>query len=232
MTARLRIAVAIHFTHLANYTFSNYETTDCSSTTLVHQFSFHGLRTMTLKLAFDLPQLYQFESPRWQGSVSPENSIIISTCRLSMNIRVNVVPNRTVVDSVWRFNNLCCSHLHSQIDSKNDSEEDYSTGCWNVSHCQQQSYSGLCSPRQSYSTFIWNDSCVQTFHNYSIIICTAKYACFGGQSVLHFFTASMPAFCIFKTVVLCVCCKERQVYCEVSQHEHSFQKDITFSLMF
>ena len=53
---------------------------------------------MTLKLAFDLPQLYQFESPRWQGS---ENSIIISTCRLSMNIRVNVVLNRTVVvDSV------------------------------------------------------------------------------------------------------------------------------------
>ena len=161
---------------------------------------------MTLKLAFDLPQLYQFESPRLQGS---ENSIIISTCRLSMNIRVNAVPNRTVVDSVWRFNNVCCSHLHSQIDSKNDSEEDYSTGCWNVSHCQQQSYSGLCSPRQSYSTFIWNDSCVQTFHNYySIIICTAKYACFGGQSVLHFFTASVPAFCIFKTVVLCVCCKE------------------------
>ena len=97
MTARLRIAVAIHFTHLANYTFTNYETTDCSSTILVHQFSFHGLQTVTLKLAFDLPQLYQFESPRWQGS---ENSIIISTCRLSMNIRVNVVPNRTVVDSV------------------------------------------------------------------------------------------------------------------------------------
>ena len=44
-----------------------------------------------------------------------------------------------------------------------------------------------------------------------------------------FFTASVPAFCIFKTVVLCVCCKE--VYCQVSQHEHSFQKDITFSLM-
>ena len=55
---------------------------------------------MTLKLAFELPQLYQFESPRWQGSVSTENSIIISTCRLSMIIRVNVVLNRTVIDSV------------------------------------------------------------------------------------------------------------------------------------
>ena len=28
---------------------------------------------------------------------------------------------------------------------------------------QQQSYSGLCSPRQSYSTHLWNDSWVQTF---------------------------------------------------------------------
>ena len=34
--------------------------------------------------------------------------------RLSMIIRVNVVLNRTVVDSDWRFDNLCGSHLHSQ----------------------------------------------------------------------------------------------------------------------
>ena len=35
--------------------------------------------------------------------------------RLSMIVRVNVVLNRTVVvDSDWRFNNLCSSHLQSQ----------------------------------------------------------------------------------------------------------------------
>ena len=35
-----------------------------------------------------------------------------------------------------------------------------------VSHCQQQqSYSGLRSPRRSNSTYFWNDSWVQTFHS-------------------------------------------------------------------
>ena len=44
-------------------------------------------------------------------------------------------------------------------------EDDYSTGCGNVSHChQQQSYSGPRSPGRSYSTHLWNDSWVQTFH--------------------------------------------------------------------
>ena len=36
-----------------------------------------------------------------------------------------------------------------------DSEDDYRTGCRNVSHCQQQqSYSGLRSPGRSNSTFL------------------------------------------------------------------------------
>ena len=39
-----------------------------------------------------------------------------------------------------------------------DSEDDYRTGCRNVSHCQQQqSYSGLRSPGRSYSTYLWNE---------------------------------------------------------------------------
>ena len=37
-----------------------------------------------------------------------------------------------------------------------DSEDDYRTGCRNVSHCQQQqSYSGLRSPGRSNSTYFW-----------------------------------------------------------------------------
>ena len=35
---------------------------------------------------------------------------------LSINARVNVVLNRTVVDNFGRFNNLCGSHLQSQIE--------------------------------------------------------------------------------------------------------------------
>ena len=34
--------------------------------------------------------------------------------RLSLIVPVNVVLNRTVVDSDWRFDNLCGSHLQSQ----------------------------------------------------------------------------------------------------------------------
>ena len=51
-----------------------------------------------------------------------------------------------------------------------DSEDDYRTGCWNVSHCQQQqSYSGLRSSGRSTSTYFWNDSWVQTFHSFTVL---------------------------------------------------------------
>ena len=51
-----------------------------------------------------------------------------------------------------------------------DSEDDYHTGCRNVSHCQQQqSYSGLRSPGRSNSTYFWNDSYIQTFHKIKTI---------------------------------------------------------------
>ena len=50
-----------------------------------------------------------------------------------------------------------------------DSEDDYRTGCRNVSHCQQQqSYSGLRSPGRSNWTF-WNESWVQTFHRKALV---------------------------------------------------------------
>ena len=41
-------------------------------------------------------------------------SEFIIKSRLSLIVRVNVVLNRTVVDSDWRFDNLCGSHLQSQ----------------------------------------------------------------------------------------------------------------------
>ena len=42
-----------------------------------------------------------------------------------------------------------------------------------LSQCQQQSYSGLRSPRRSNLTYFWNDSWVQTFHS-KLSINTAK----------------------------------------------------------
>ena len=42
------------------------------------------------------------------------------------------------------------------------------TGCHNVHLCQHQSYSGLHIP--SYSTYLWNNSWVQTFHCFKIIL--------------------------------------------------------------
>ena len=46
-----------------------------------------------------------------------------------------------------------------------NSEDDYHTGCRNISHYQQQeAYSGLRSPGWLYSTYLWDDSWVQTFH--------------------------------------------------------------------
>ena len=86
--------------------------------------------------------------------------------RLSLIFRVNVVLNRTVVvDSDWRFDNLCCSYLQSQ-----DSEDGYRTGCRNASHChQQQSYSGLRSPRRSNSTYFWSH------YSLSIVMITRQF---------------------------------------------------------
>ena len=44
----------------------------------------------------------------------------------------------------WRGTN----HFHSENDNR--------PGCRNVSHCQQQSYSGLRSTGRSYSTYLWS----------------------------------------------------------------------------
>ena len=49
-----------------------------------------------------------------------------------------------------------CSCINWRDTTHFDSEDDYRTGCRNISHCQQQqSYSGLRSPRRSNSTYFW-----------------------------------------------------------------------------
>ena len=85
--------------------------------------------------------------------------------RLSMILWVNVVLNRTVVvvDSDWRFDNLSSSHLQSQSELYQASWWYWHNSLWlwrwlyRIPHRlskQQQSYSGLCSPGQSYSTYL------------------------------------------------------------------------------
>ena len=72
-----------------------------------------------------------------------------------------------VIDQSDRYNQSTVYNTINWCDTTHfDSGDDYHTGCRNISHCQQQqSYSGLHSPRRSNSTYSWNDSWVQTFHS-------------------------------------------------------------------
>ena len=104
-------------------------------------------------------------------SQSKQNILLDIHVHCSLYVDLNffnyyVIPNLNC--SLWfnTFNWHDTTHF--------DSEDDYCKGCRNVSHCkQQQSYSGLCCPGRSYSTFLWNDSWVQTFHSCSLkcLIC-------------------------------------------------------------
>ena len=86
------------------------------------------------------------------------HDVIGLTDRQPITSLLNNWPIKSIT-RVWYYQLTSCDTTHF------DSEDDYRTGCRNVSHCQQQqSYSGLCSPRRSYSTYLWNDSWVQTFH--------------------------------------------------------------------
>ena len=59
-----------------------------------------------------------------------------STVELSYTLVIDQINNQSIIPST------------DVIQLTFDSEDDYRTGCRNVSHCQQQqSYSGLRSPR-------------------------------------------------------------------------------------
>ena len=76
--------------------------------------------------------------------------------KLTLFMRFGTFFMMKASQSLWPINRRDTTHF--------DSENVYHAGCWNISHCQQQSYSGLCSPGQSCFTYLWNDSWVQTFH--------------------------------------------------------------------
>ena len=69
------------------------------------------------------------------------NGLNPGVSKWNMIVWVSVLLNRTIVNSDWRFDHLCGSHLQSQR------KDDYNTNCLNISHCHRQPYSGLHSPR-------------------------------------------------------------------------------------
>ena len=74
-----------------------------------------------------------------------------------------------------------------------DSEDDYRTGCRNISHCQQQhAYSGLRSTGRSNSTYFWNDSWAQTFHSKDNIIIFHIHKCYLIVFVLYTCNKNTP----------------------------------------
>ena len=96
---------------------------------------------------------------------------IIRTCNSSSKNTVKPLYSDTRHDYTswrnWPIRSITrVSNTINWLDTTHfDSEDDYRTGCRNVSHCQQQqSYSGLRSPGRSNSTYFWSDSWVQTFH--------------------------------------------------------------------
>ena len=81
--------------------------------------------------------------------------------------RSGVVLKRTVVDD-WRFANLSGSRL-----VQSHSEDDFRSGCRNVSH-QQQFFSELHSPGRSHNTNYWY-SWLQTIYHSTITDCSPPF---------------------------------------------------------
>ena len=84
-----------------------------------------------------------------------------------------------------------------------DSEDDYSTGCRNVSHCQQQQfYSGIRSTGRLHSAYLWNDSWVQTFYSNKLDIISLSHFSFWLPCLffLSFFLFVLFLFCFHKFI--------------------------------
>ena len=107
-----------------------------------------------------------------------------------------------------------------------DSEDDYRTGCRNVSHCQQQqSYSGLRSPKQSNSTNFWNLLFLLFF-----AICASK--CLTKFSYDHFLLKlqknwhqSAPNFTKLLQTVPCCTNLHQVVPNYTNLHQHAVHQD-------
>lgn len=87
--------------------------------------------------------------------------VTYSDCQINRHREVFCKKWRTLSNIKMTAQLECGSHLPSE----SECEGDYRTGYRNVSHCQEkQPHSGLHSPGQSYSIYLWNDTWVQTFH--------------------------------------------------------------------
>ena len=104
---------------------------------------------------------HSFHCPSWRSTANSSLAMLHVQCTCFWMFLASGIQSGKETDvGRQRLNRaLDTTHFHA--------EDDYRTGCRNVSHCrQQQSYSGLYSPGRSNSTYFWNDSWVQTFHSF------------------------------------------------------------------
>ena len=103
--------------HYTSYTNTNkvwYRYDDCH-VTKVTEGNENSLSSFYVHLKLSLSCLSLAKNWYYpQGSRHSYAPINVIKSRLSLIVRVNVVLNRTVVDSEWRFDNLCGSHFQSQ----------------------------------------------------------------------------------------------------------------------
>ena len=107
--------------------------------------------------------------------------------RLSLIVRVNVVLNKTVVvqSELYHVSWWYQQSINWRDTTNFDSEDDYRTGCRNVSHCQQQqSYSALRSPGRSNST------------SFCIVTVLESIACLKTRT-LYASTWTYPCVCVY-----------------------------------
>ena len=83
------------------------------------------------------------------------------------------------------------THFHS--------EDNYHTGCCNVSHCQQQSYSGLQSPAQLYSIYSWSTLGAGGWVG-MYVSSNFKYGLFVFRGVSRVLVSISPIFTLFVTI--------------------------------
>ena len=89
------------------------------------------------------------------------------SCVTSVDGTFIKLPSSDTCDTInWRD----ATHFYS--------EDDYRTGCRNISHCQQQqSYSGLRSPRWPYSTYLQNKYVIYSLISHYLHALLLKISC-------------------------------------------------------
>ena len=151
-----------HINHHHHHHYKNYQSFFITTVVTLHVFAHNWILYVTMLL------------------------IIVIKSRLSLIVRVNLVLNRTVVvDSDWRFDNLCGSYLQSQSEVYHISWWYYTLVIDLIGQLRYDVIGGLSvklwcywlwrlgiskwcvSIRLLSQLWCWNDSWVKTFHSHN-----------------------------------------------------------------